>query len=216
MDGIFLLASFSYQPRSAEHWTTSLCAELKICHLEVKFLYGSVSATSIVRTVIAVRSLKGEKVAPSGIGRLIMNRMGCASIGQRFVPVVPLTHASLLAIALAHVSSQRLNTEDPRRDFFDKKNADIGDICAAWMTEQVRFTSNARLIRQLPSSISDQRAAGNIRDTTTNLAKQYRQNIVYGQNGKDLPWNSTHSMARAASCIMQVCTMSLYCVHDSR
>jgi hypothetical protein len=108
-----------------------------------------VIAASIVRTVIAVRSLKGEKVAPSGIGRLIMNRMGCASIGQRFVPVVPLTHASLLAIALAHVSSQRLNTEDPRRDFFDKKNADIGDICAAWMTEQVRFTSNARLIRQL-------------------------------------------------------------------
>ena len=200
-------------PGDTADWRTALKAELLKCNLQTVFLYGS-NTPVCAYAVIGLINTKNYAITPFGIGKLIGNRfrVGGEHSTFRFTPVVLIEDPAVLAIALAHVGTQRVS-HYPTKDFFDTRNGDVGDKRAAWLAEQVRVTSLARQIRQRAQGMAKEEKAQSLREHNQAMAAMYGLKIPYDAPGLDLGWSSTGSFVMNVSCLLQV---GAWCVSVSR
>lgn len=203
-------------PGEASDWRTALKAELLKCSLQTVFLYGS-NTPVCAYAVIGLINTKNHPITPFGVGKLIGNRfrVGREQATFRFTPVVLIQDPAVLAIALAHVGTQRVS-HYPTKDYFDTRNGDVGDKRAAWMVEQVRVTSLARQIRQRAQTMARPDKAQSLRDHYQAMAAMYGVSIPYDAQGPDLGWSNTGSFVTNVSCLLQVSSPLILLLADWR
>lgn len=191
-----------------DKWPEFLRTELARKNFDVTFMYGYADGTG-ARIVFAVKNDKRPIISTVGLATLIAQifpwSVPRTEKSRTHVPLISLSNAAHLAIALAHVGCKRISFSG-ERDYFSPSKGDIGCELCRMTADMTRATSFPRLligfINQLPDEMRDEVS----RRMTDNFnGRGLKLDLTLPPTGS-LFHDSRTTWAKHISCIFQVPT----------